>query len=130
MSNTHDSPWRSAVDSLVHRIWSVCCLTSRPHGSGGERAMPRIVSIVRQSIGKLIPYSEWSDAFFFLFFFLFFLSIFLLFFCFFFLVARVFEKLPLFGVEYWHFGVEWSFEWSFSKSSGNVRMATQNSRYR
>ena len=33
-------------------------------------------------------------------------------------------------MEYWDFGVEWSFEWSFSKSSGNVRMATQNSRYR
>ena len=46
------------------------------------------------------------------------------------ILVRVFSKLPLFGVEYWLSGVEWSFEWSFSKSSGNVRMATQNSRYR
>ena len=73
---------------------------------------------------------EWSDAFFSFFSFFRFFFFFLLGFFFNFWSPEFSKKLPLFGVEYWDFGVEWSFEWSFSKSSGNVRMATQNSRYR
>ena len=94
-SNTHG-------DSLAHRS-AVCPLVPMAAAASVRRAMPRIVSIVRQSIGKLILDSEWSDAFFFFFssfFFFFFFLFFLSFFFLFFWVARVFKKLPLFGVEY------------------------------